>query len=1431
MNKLSTRIWSILLIIVMILGVLPASALAAETMTLAVSSKNGLPGSTVEVDVSLVNNPGVASLGMYVVFDENLTLEKVTYNSAMGGQTVQPQTMTSPAKLTWVNYSGNVSADCVFATLTFRVSKEAENGDTAEIGIEYDPNDIYNYDLDNVYCAVEKGIISIKQLVGGDINGDGVNNMKDVTWMFRYLANWDIEVNDATLDCNGSGSVNNKDLTRLMQYTALWDVPIYVNGELYVRCIHEMTYTAAKAATCAEEGNTAYYHCSKCDKYYTEVSGINEIKLADTVVAAKGHTLVEVPGYEPTYEEEGLTTGYQCSVCGAWDPAQTVIPPLEHDKYYVTYQLAGSDSYLKDYLKTVDVATINLNPDVIDTTYSAYELKPISKTAIPGYEFVGWVNGYGETVRTIGKGTTGSMEIFAQWEKTEYEVVFDSPLFPKENVTRTIDQVYYLPQNMEWDHYVFMGWSDASGRIIESIKPGTQDITVHANWTSNRSQAKANDYLKDGPIIIEDQDAKKYHFVYDLGMIVNVPLETIVDLGYRSSLGIEETVTTTVTLEKTEASSLNSSVENATTNSSSWTLSKDWNELLTDVTGGEKEVSSNETVALSTGSSQAYNSSGSTYTGNSFHASQDNLTTAKTVTDDSWKVGAEVSAGVPIGPVKLEAKVSGEVAHSKHQEDYSENKSNLTLDASWNSTQSYSNSGSFEQHESLTTTVMESAKDTWQHEISKSIGGSDSSTTSDSVTNKKSDGYSSSMSYHTVEETVTVEKISSDASTTPGYYRYVLAGDYYVYAIVTYDVATGTYSVINHSVLADNTRKLLDYSKSDPLYQDYNNAVLPFEVPIDVHNYIFDALATTDGLVIDRETGMVTEYDGDAKNVFVPDYQILDNGDGTVATVVKVTGIEADVFKGNENIELVKLGKYITDVPAEAFMGCASLKEVRYDTLVSIGKNAFSGCTSLENFTVETTVKTLGDGAFDGAKNVVVNAYDSNVAKAAITGSAKSLTLNLNSMADTLENAELDIKATERATVNGYGKTFNNVNIKSVASETVLNRMTFTGNKKTPLKLNSSKVTLNQVKVENAPGLALVLEQDAVLTLQGKCAFTSARENVILCRSMELIRQVAETTELNIADKNILICGTLTDEKGFLKVNSTEQIISISEEDFAKYLDSHYVRFDANGGVVAIAEKLVLWNTEIGELPVPTRDYYTFNGWFDSEGNAVTAETVMTATEDITLTAKWTQNPVSGWVLASKVPAGAETVNEKWTYDLTTRTTSSSSSLAGYTQYQDPTWVWGSYGSWSSWSTNAAYASDSRQVETNTVAATYKTQYNYHRYTDSTYYWTSWGKGTFSGYYCHIYQETGWLDYALDWKATVDGSHNRYGTYNGSNYWYDERTRRVEVTPAYTQYRYRDRSKIYTYYFSKTEAKESSTAVTASDTISNVQHYVQYRAK
>ena len=88
----------------------------------------------------------------------------------------------------------------------------------------------------------------------------------------------------------------------------------------------------------------------------------------------------------------------------------------------------------------------------------------------------------------------------------------------------------------------------------------------------------------------------------------------------------------------------------------------------------------------------------------------------------------------------------------------------------------------------------------------------------------------------------------------------------------------------------------------------------------------------------------------------------------------------------------------------------------------------------------------------------------------------------------------------------------------------------------------------------------------------------------------------------------------------------------------AKWTANEYIlTLNANGGMFVMpltedAEAVttltitVVYDQPIGELPVPERAGYTFNGWFDADGNEVTAATVYTIAGDSTVTAKWTAN-------------------------------------------------------------------------------------------------------------------------------------------------------------------------------------------------------------
>lgn len=79
---------------------------------------------------------------------------------------------------------------------------------------------------------------------------------------------------------------------------------------------HEMSAIAAKAATCTQAGNSAYWYCEGCGKYFSDEEGTEEIALEDTVVAAIGHDLQKKTVGEGQALEHGGEEYYSCSRCG-----------------------------------------------------------------------------------------------------------------------------------------------------------------------------------------------------------------------------------------------------------------------------------------------------------------------------------------------------------------------------------------------------------------------------------------------------------------------------------------------------------------------------------------------------------------------------------------------------------------------------------------------------------------------------------------------------------------------------------------------------------------------------------------------------------------------------------------------------------------------------------------------------------------------------------------------------------------------------------------------------------------------------------------------------------------------------------------------------------------------------------------------------------
>ena len=112
-----------------------------------------------------------------------------------------------------------------------------------------------------------------------------------------------------------------------------------------------------------------------------------------------------------------------------------------------------------------------------------------------------------------------------------------------------------------------------------------------------------------------------------------------------------------------------------------------------------------------------------------------------------------------------------------------------------------------------------------------------------------------------------------------------------------------------------------------------------------------------------------------------------------------------------------------------------------------------------------------------------------------------------------------------------------------------------------------------------------------------------------------------------------------------------------------KLLVSYNISFDSDGGSTCESQKAVVGKT-YGTLPTPTKEGYSFDGWY-LEDTLITAATIVDLTEDVTLVAKWAEKRVFDVKLGGGSGAW-ERVNITWTddaYDLATEINTSNISV------------------------------------------------------------------------------------------------------------------------------------------------------------------------
>ena len=476
-DKTMKKLIALCLTIMLVLVAVPViGATAADSGEFVVSTTEAGRGETVNVTVSIKNNPGIVSAKVKVAYDADVLELTDKAEGAFAGVAYGPTT-NNPFVVNWVDsIHPNNTTNGALVTLTFKVKDGAAFGQSP-ITLTFDPDDVFDSNDANVTFTSTNGSINVVCVHDGgkadcsnkaicDICGEPYGEFGD----HAYTEKVDDKYLKSAATCT-SKAVYYKSCS----VCGTAGTETFENGEVLPHAYIEKVDAKylKSAATCVTKA-VYYKSCSVCGEKGTETFENGEVDTNNHV----GETEV-IDKVDPTCTEKGYTGDTICKDCKKVLTEGSVIDALGHNvaKWTTTKEATTEESGIKEGECTVCKEKI-----VIETGKKVTEIKNENAT----------VEAVGDTVldESTVLVTENVSEKLDNSEKADMQKKVEELKFSVENIklAEIFDISLFLRNDTIQDSEI-----EPEGTIRVTIE-------IPANLFENFNNVKLLHFLDDGSV-------------------------------------------------------------------------------------------------------------------------------------------------------------------------------------------------------------------------------------------------------------------------------------------------------------------------------------------------------------------------------------------------------------------------------------------------------------------------------------------------------------------------------------------------------------------------------------------------------------------------------------------------------------------------------------------------------------------------------------------------------------------------------------------------------------------------------------------------------------------------------------------------------------------------------------------------------------------